>query len=1052
MQFQFKVQQYQTDAVHAVVNVFQRQGKNSPAYRMDMGTRRPAMQNLPIQNNDEDEEDGIGYKNSEITLSAEQLLENIQETQLMHAVVPSQKLDTSLGACCLDVEMETGTGKTYVYIKTIFELHRKYGWSKFIIVVPSIAIREGVKKSLEIMQQHFFEEYQEKIRFFVYNSSNLHDIDTFSKNPKINVMIINTQAFAASLKEGGRSKESRIIYSVRDDFNSRRPIDVIKANSPILILDEPQKMGGKATQEALQNFNPLFSINYSATHKARHNLVYVLDALDAYNKRLVKKIEVKGFEQKNHMGVNGYVYLDRIDIHPNRPPRAMLEIEVKQASGKTVRKSFMFDKGDDLHKKSPMAQYEKNFTILDIGYDAFGVGKVEFQNGLVLVKGQAVGDSSERAMRRIQIRETIASHFEKEEALFYKGIKTLSLFFIDEVAKYREYDENNTQLLGEYGKMFEEEYLKAYNEKANSLQNTPYLKYLRKISADMGKVHNGYFSIDKKTGKSIDSELKKGMEFSDDMSAYDLILKNKERLLSFEEPTRFIFSHSALREGWDNPNIFQICTLKHSDSQTAKRQEVGRGLRLCVDKNGNRMDMETLGSSVHDINVLTVVASESYADFVKDLQNDMAETLYDRPQKITVDFFVGKEIPIAGLKLPINRETAIQLVDNLKKLDYLDEQGNITTTYNQDKKNQNIAKLSGELKQISESIFGFIDTVLENVASLNTLIENGHKVKAPENTINQANFGKKEFKELWEQINHKYAYIVQFDSDELINKAVKALDSELDVAKFSYTRTVSKQKESLEKKDIEQNSSFEQAKNKTQTLTYDDVNLVKYDLVGDIAKQAVLTRKTVVKILKGIADKTFSLFKENPEEFIAKTAKIIKEQKASMIVEHIAYNKTEETYDTSIFTQEKTIKSLDRAYQAKKHILEYVLTDGAASGTFADGTENAPKDNNEIRFAKELDSAEEVAVYAKLPRDFKIPTPVGDYTPDWAIAFEKGTVKHVFFIAETKGNLDTLDLRPIEKAKITCAKKLFNELSTSKVRYHEATNYQNLLEVMGKIE
>ncbi len=1050
MQFQFKVQQYQTDAVHAVVNVFQRQGKNSPAYRMDMGTRRPAMQNLPIQNNDEDEEDGIGYKNSEITLSAEQLLENIQETQLMHAVVPSQKLDTSLGACCLDVEMETGTGKTYVYIKTIFELHRKYGWSKFIIVVPSIAIREGVKKSLEIMQQHFFEEYQEKIRFFVYNSSNLHDIDTFSKNPKINVMIINTQAFAASLKEGGRSKESRIIYSVRDDFNSRRPIDVIKANRPILILDEPQKMGGKATQEALQNFNPLFSINYSATHKTRHNLVYVLDALDAYNKRLVKKIEVKGFEQKNHMGVNGY--LDKIIVSPNKPPRAMLEIEIKQASGKTVRKSFIFDKGDDLHKKSPMAQYEKDFTVLDIGYDAFGVGKVEFQNGLVLVKGQAVGDSSERAMRRIQIRETIASHFEKEEALFYKGIKTLSLFFIDEVAKYREYDENNTQLLGEYGRMFEEEYLKAYNEKTNSLPSTPYLEYLRKISEDMGKVHNGYFSIDKKTGKSIDSELKKGAEFSDDISAYDLILKNKERLLSFEEPTRFIFSHSALREGWDNPNVFQICTLKHSDSQTAKRQEVGRGLRLCVDKNGNRMDVETLGSSVHDINVLTVVASESYADFVKDLQNDMAETLYDRPQKITVDVFEGKEIKFLDTAIAVSKDLAGKIVTWLKESDYIDKDGTIQPAYTADNKNDAIKDMPHSLAPFKDGILELVDIVFENANAVSAMIENGHKVKAPENTINQANFGKKEFKELWEQINHKYAYIVQFDSDELINKAVKALDSELDVAKFSYTRTVSKQKESLEKKDIEQNSSFEQAKNKTQTLTYDDVNLVKYDLVGDIAKQAVLTRKTVVKILKGIADKTFSLFKENPEEFIAKTAKIIREQKASMIVEHIAYNKTEETYDTSIFTQEKTIKSLDRAYQAKKHILEYVLTDGVASGTFADGTENAPKDNNEIRFAKELDSAEEVSVYAKLPRDFKIPTPVGDYTPDWAIAFEKGTVKHVFFIAETKGSLDTLDLRPIEKAKITCAKKLFNELSTSKVRYHEATNYQNLLEVMGKIE
>lgn len=1038
MQFQFKVQQYQTEAVHAVVNVFQRQGKNSPTYRMDMGSR-PIMQNLPVPQNDDDGEDGIGYKNSEITLSAEQLLENIQETQRMHAVVPSPNVDTSLGACSLDVEMETGTGKTYVYIKTIFELHRKYGWSKFIIVVPSIAIREGVKKSLEIMQQHFFEEYQEKIRFFVYNSSNLHDIDTFSKNPKINVMIINTQAFAASLKEGGRSKESRIIYSVRDDFNSRRPIDVIKANRPILILDEPQKMGGKATQEALQNFNPLFSINYSATHKTRHNLVYVLDALDAYNKRLVKKIEVKGFEQKNHMGVNGYIYLDRIDIHPNRPPRAMLEIEVKQASGKTVRKSFIFDKGDDLHKKSPMAQYEKNFTILEIGYDAFGVGKVEFQNGLVLVKGQAVGDSSERAMRRIQIRETIASHFEKEEALFDKGIKTLSLFFIDEVAKYREYDENHTQLLGEYGRMFEEEYLKAYNEKTNSLQSTPYLEYLKQISKDLGKVHNGYFSIDKKTGKSIDSELKKGAEFSDDISAYDLILKNKERLLSFEEPTRFIFSHSALREGWDNPNIFQICTLKHSDSQTAKRQEVGRGLRLCVDKSGNRMDAETLGSSVHDINVLTVVASESYAQFVSDLQNDMAENLYDRPQKITVEFFAGKEIKFMDTSIAVSPDLAGKITAWLKESAYIDEKGTVQNSFISDKADNAIKAMPQNLEPFKDGILELVDSAFNIANTINSMVENGNKVKL-ENAINQANYNKKEFQELWEQINHKYAYTVQFDSRELIEKAINALNKDLSVTPFFYTKTTSEQKAYLEKRDIQGNTSFETAKNKTEELACDDVNLMKYDLVGDIAKGAVLTRKSVVKILQGISDEKFAFFKKNPEEFIANVTKTIKEQKANMIVEHIQYNKIEEKYEASIFTQEKRISSVDKAYKAKRHILDYVLTDGMAG------------ENNEIRFAKELDSAEEVEVYAKLPRAFQIPTPVGNYTPDWAIAFKKDSVKHVFFIAETKGNLETLDLRLIEKAKVDCAKKLFNECSTSKVRYHEVTSYQKLLDVMNGIE
>ena len=446
----------------------------------------------------------------------------------------------------------------------------KYGLSKFSVVVPSIAIREGVKKSFEITADHFMEHYGKKARFFIYNSSNLNQLDNFSSGSGINVMIINTQAFASSLKEDGRSKEARIIYSKRDEFGTRRPIDVIKANRPIIILDEPQKMGGDVTQKALKNFNPLFSLNYSATHTKQHNLSYVLDALDAFNKKLVKKIEVKGFEVKNLKGTDSYLYLEQIVLSAKKPPMAKIELEI--AYDKHIsRKPRTLGVNEDLYYVSQGMEQYKGYTISEI--DPL-CGTVTFTNGEVIEVGDVIGDISEKDMRRIQIRETILSHFEKEEKLFNMGIKTLSLFFIDEVAKYRQYDEDGNEILGEYGQMFEQEYINVFNDYI-TLFDTPYQRYLKSTCSDVDSTHKGYFSIDKKTGRSIDSQLKRGSEFSDDISAYDLILKNKERLLSFEEPTRFIFSHSALREGWDNPNVFQICTLKHSDSNTAKTSGSG---------------------------------------------------------------------------------------------------------------------------------------------------------------------------------------------------------------------------------------------------------------------------------------------------------------------------------------------------------------------------------------------------------------------------------------------------------------------------------------------
>lgn len=1038
MKFNFKIQQYQTDAVDAVVQVFAGQGYHDKIrYIRDMGKKRSDPEQMVLADTDEDPEladplNDTGYKNEAVTLTDEQLFANIQKIQSQNNIKLSPELVKELGRCSLDIEMETGTGKTYVYIKTMFELNKQYGWSKFIVVVPSIAIREGVKKSFEITADHFMEHYGKKARFFIYNSANLNQLDNFSQSSGINVMIINTQAFASSLKEDGKSKEARIIYSKRDEFGSRRPIDVIKANRPILILDEPQKMGGEVTQKALKNFNPLFCLNYSATHAKQHNLVYVLDALDAFNKRLVKKIEVKGFEVKNLRGTDSYLYLEQIVLSPKKPPMARIEMEI--GYNKSInRETRLLGVGDDLYYISQEMEQYKGYTISEI--DPFR-GQVTFTNGETIRTGDVVGDVSEKDMRRIQIRETILSHFEKEEKLFNMGIKTLSLFFIDEVAKYRQYDENGEEVLGEYGVMFEEEYMNILNEYL-TLFDTPYQKYLRSTCSDVSKVHKGYFSIDKKTGRSIDSQIKRGNEFSDDISAYDLILKNKERLLSFEEPTRFIFSHSALREGWDNPNVFQICTLKHSDSNTAKRQEVGRGLRLCVNQAGTRMDAQSCGDRVHDINMLTVVASESYKTFVSDLQSDIKSVLYDRPTVATSEYFKGKYIKVDDIPTLIDDEAANAIEFYLIQNGYVDMKRKVTDKYRADVSMNTLAPLPEELQPMSEGIHTLIQAVYDDRV-LAEMFTDGHETKIRENPLNE-NFAKKEFQALWQEINHKYAYTVSFDSDELIAKSIAHINEKLFVSELQYTTTIGRQKANMNEYEVDRGDSFGGEKTRTQTLKHAGTNQIKYDLIGKVAEGAVLTRRTVAAILSGLNPDKLYMFRNNPEEFISKVVKLIKEQKATMIVEHIQYNQIEGGYDSTIFTAEKSSQGFEKAFRATKAIQDYVFTDGIA------------EESVERRFVKDLDTADEVCVYAKLPKGFHIPTPVGNYSPDWAIAFYEGKVKHIFFVAETKGTMDSLQLKPIEQAKISCAKKLFNEMSTSKVKYHDVDSYQNLLNLMNSL-
>lgn len=1031
MKLKFKVQPYQTNAVNDVVDCFAGQPMTSGlTYRIDPGRK--------AQTSAFEE----GFKNADLALTDVQILENIQKVQRRQNLPVSQSLTdfTTFNArgervpvaatykrdalaatrVHLDVEMETGTGKTYCYIKTIFEMNKRYGWSKFIIMVPSIAIREGVYKSLQITADHFTESYGKKARFFIYNSKRLHELESFSSDAGINVMVINIQAFNA------RGKDNQRIYQELDDFQSRKPIDVIASNRPILILDEPQKMEGPATMDALPQFKPLFILRYSATHRTQHNRVHRLDALDAYNQKLVKKIAVRGIQTRGLAGTNAYLFLEGIDTRPGKAPVARIEIEVKLKSGEIKRQLRRLEAGRNLFDVSGgLDQYRDGFVIADI--DA-RTDHVEFTNGEVLRAGEASGDVSERDIRRIQIRETIKAHLDKEKQLFAQGIKVLSLFFIDEVVKYRDYGRADEK--GEYARVFEEEYelLKAEYLSELVIDNEAYRKYLASI--DSAKTHNGYFSIDKKTNRLKDPAVGARSVDSDDVDAYDLILKDKERLLSFAEPTRFIFSHSALREGWDNPNVFVMCMLKHSDNTISRRQEVGRGLRLSVDQHGDRMDHPAV---VHDINVLTVVASESYKDFVAGLQKEIAETLSSRPRQATEDYFTGKTLSTDHGPVEVTAAMAKQIYRYLVKNDYTDDADQIADAYHEAKAARKLADLPEELKPHAAQVFQLIDSVFSD-AQL-PKVDDGRKPKT--NPLN-ANFEKKEFQELWARINRKAVYRVEFDSEELIRKCISALDSQLRVTPLQYTVQVGVQNDGLTDGQLRSGDGF--SVTNTTTERGDSIHsLVKYDLVGKVAENAQLTRDTTASILGQIKPAVFEQFTRNPEHFISEASRIIAEQKAAMVIERLAYDEVDERYDVDIFTANQTGQDFSRATkQLKNHVYDYAITDSDV----------------ERDFVKELDTSSEVVVYAKLPRGFLIPTPVGDYNPDWAISFKAGSVRHIYFVAETKGTMSSMKLREIEKTKIECARKFFDEISkritADRVKYDVVTDYGKLMDLVGR--
>lgn len=1012
MKFIYKEQQFQTEAAEAVCQVFAGQeAGQSEEYLVDQGI------------GDVDDlfnQSGIGFRNPAISynLTDKVVLSHIRELQNKYLIEPSEALS---GRYNLTIEMETGTGKTFTYTKTMFELNKRYGWSKFIVVVPSIAIREGVYKSFQSTEEYFANLYGKKLRYFIYNSKQLSNLNDFASSRDIHVMIINAQAFNA------RGKDARRINMKLDDFHSRRPIDVIAATHPILIIDEPQSVEGEQTKKKLKEFDPLFTLRYSATPKERYNLIYRLDAMDAYNRKIVKKIAVKGISATGSTATESYVYLESINLSKDAPT-ATISFDVKQKTG-VKKKSRIVRRGDNLYEYSGgLEEYRNNFIVDDIdGRD----NSITFLNGLCLHEEEVHGEISETELRRLQIRETIRSHIEKERELYPRGIKVLSLFFLDEVAHYRVYNGAGEAENGEYAKMFEEEYNDIVDHYEAELGEDPaYYAYLSRIPTE--RTHAGYFSIDKK-GKMVNSKVQNRKEqTSDDVDAYDLIMKDKERLLSFKEPVRFLFSHSALREGWDNPNVFQICTLKNSASTTRKRQEVGRGMRLCVDQEGNRIDEARVGSRVQEINKLTIIASESYEAFAKGLQEEIAEAISDRPKVVDQLFFRNQTITLhdgSQHVLTVNEGNAIY--NAMVKADYIDDAGHLTETWEK-------AKASGDVK-LPDFLQGESDALIEllahvyNPASIKP--EDGRKNNVL-SSIESKKLDSKAFQELWKRINGKSIYKVTFQSSQLVANAINALDKFLQVPPVRYVVREGEMGEIDSKDSLLAGMAFgETHHDETHTIRLAASKHIKYDLIGKLVTETGLTRKDIVAILKGISQKTFLMFRNNPETFILRAAQIINEQKANAVIEHIEYHALHDTYDTDIFfkDQRRGRLGLD-AIKAAKSLYNYVIYDS----------------DNEKKFAEKLDTSDSVVVYVKLPSGFFISTPVGKYNPDWAIAFREGDVKHIYFVAETKGSVSSMEIRKIEDTKIRCARRHFRAISHDNYVYDVVDSYHDLIDKVMK--
>lgn len=976
-------QEYQLDAINSIVDIFQGQAIKAANFTVSLDDRINFFES----------ELGIGNL---LELTDEELLYNINNIQMRNGLPKS----TDINGRNFTVEMETGTGKTYVYTRTIYELNKTYGFTKFIIVVPSVAIREGVYKSLEITREHFGEIYQNQpCNYFIYDSSKLDQIRNFATSSDIEIMIINIDAFRKSFEDPEKINKANIIHRNNDRMNGRKPIEFIAETNPIVIIDEPQSVDNTdKAKEAIASLNPLCILRYSATHRERYNLMYRLDPVDAYEKKLVKQIQVSSIKAMDNFNKP---YIKLLNVSNKNGYKAKVEMDVKNTKGivKRVNKTIKLD--DELYDISGERDLYEGYVLSNIdcmpGYES-----IEFTNGVFLQLGQSIGDFDPDDMKRQQIKAAIEAHLDKERYYIKKSIKVLSLFFIDRVENYRYYDEDGNAHKGKYAKMFEKEYESLINlPKYRNLFNDS--KYM--LEYDSTKVHDGYFSVDNK-GRAKNT---KG-DTQADYDTYSLIMKDKEKLLSFETPLRFIFSHSALKEGWDNPNVFGVCTLVEARDTLTKRQKIGRGLRLCVNQEGERV-------SDPNINILTVMANESFADFAEGLQKEIEDETGVRFGIIEKHSFASiSYVNEDGDMESFGYDNSEKVWSYLLKEDYIIYNGKVTDKLKLDI-NNNSFKVEYEYKPMENKI---IDVIKKSTAKLN--IKN--KEDEISISLNKAVYLSDDFNTLWDRIKQKTVYSINIDMKKLIE------DSIFDIKTMP---EVSKQRYLLEKNMVGLKKSG--VIGETVNIRYmESININESlpDLIRYIQDETKLTRKTVTEII--VKSGRLEDFKANPQKYMEAVVQILRKNIRRMMLDGVKYERAEgmEYYKQEIFEESELKGDLNiNVIDASKSIYDKIVYDS----------------NIEKTFAERLEKDEDVKLYAKLPGKFLIETPIGDYNPDWAVLIEKNGIEKLYFVIETKGTTDEEQLRFTEDAKIVCGRKHFAALETG-IQYHVTDDYFKL---KGKI-
>jgi type III restriction enzyme len=995
MRIQFDAElDYQAEAIRAVCDLFEGQEICNTLFTVASDSTLPLFQN--------DNELGIGNR---LKLLDDELYANVKKVQLRSGLAPA----ATLPSLDFTVEMETGTGKTYVYLRSIFEMNRRFGFTKFIIVVPSVAIKEGVYKSLQITEEHFKGLYDNvRYDYFVYDSQKLGDVRNFATSDCIQIMVINIDAFRRSSEDSDKEDKANIIHRPHDQMTGSRPIEFIQATNPVVIIDEPQSVDTTAkSREAIASLNPLCTFRYSATHRDKHTQLFRLDAVDAYERRLVKQIEVVGLDVE---GGHNRAYVRLVSVDNRKSPiTANIEIDVAiGGGGKVKRTKKKVRSGDDLLEISGGRDVYEGYIIDDI-YCAAGAEYINFTNKSDIIRlGETIGDMNDDDFKRLQIRRTIEEHLDKELRLRPKGIKVLSLFFIDKVANYRDYDEDGTPRLGKYAVMFEEEY-------ATLIQKPKYRDLFGSVDLDTAAdgVHDGYFAVDKKKDASGQDRFKDSRgegKTQADESAYQLIMRDKERLLSFNSKLKFIFSHSALREGWDNPNVFQICTLNESSSVIKKRQEIGRGMRIAVNQEGER---------VHgfEVNTLTVMANESYEEFARQLQKEIEEDTGIRFGIVEKHLFAS--LPVTAEATYLGVDGSEWLWRHLREQEYIDNKGCVQESLKRDLKGGTL-RLPDDLAVDPHLVYG----LLKKVAGSLNVRDADSRTRV---NLNKKVYLSPEFEALWDRIKYRTSFRVEFDPEKLIQICADEIAKSVVVGRARFL--VNKSTVDITRSGV----VTEEVDGSGKVFTYDATDYALPDIVTFLQNETNLTRRSVVEILRRCGK--LEHFKRNPQRFIEQVVAVIHDQMRHALVDGIKYERIGDQYfyAQELFEEEELHGYLSKnMLSAKKAVYEHIVYDSDV----------------EAQFAGAFEKSDDVKVYAKLPRWFKIDTPLGTYNPDWAVLVEREGAERLYFVVETKGSLLTGDLRATEQAKINCGKAHFAALG-SEVNFTKAHNYSALQDVLG---